>query len=98
MSVNGVRGEVEAVIGLKPRKLCLTLGALAEIESGLGVVGVGALQVRLQTLSAADILLVLAALLRGGGEAVAVEGLSREPLTLKEAAEGIVAAFKASAL
>ncbi|HEY4585512.1 MAG TPA: GTA-gp10 family protein, partial [Brevundimonas sp.] len=41
--VNGVRGEVTAVLAGAERTLCLTLGALAEIETGLGVAGMAAL-------------------------------------------------------
>ena len=52
--VNGVRGEVRATLGGAERRLCLTLGALAEIETGLGVAGVEALAARLRALSAAD--------------------------------------------
>lgn len=63
--VNGVRGEVRATLGGTERRLCLTLGALAEIETGLGVAGVEALAARLRALSAADLSVVLAALLRG---------------------------------
>ena len=39
MSVNGVRGEAVAVLAGEERRLCLTLGALAEIETALGCQG-----------------------------------------------------------
>ncbi|MCG8442231.1 MAG: gene transfer agent family protein, partial [Caulobacterales bacterium] len=35
--VNAPRGETSLVIDGRPRRLCLTLGALAEIETALGV-------------------------------------------------------------
>ena len=35
--LNAVRGEARAVIGGQSRKLCVTFGALAEIETELGV-------------------------------------------------------------
>ena len=36
MTANGARGEVVAVLAGAQRRLCLTLAALAEIETGLG--------------------------------------------------------------
>ena len=61
---NGARGEVQVEIGAAPRRLCLTLGALAEIETALGVDGLEALGARLSRLGAADLDVVLRALLR----------------------------------
>ena len=40
--VNGARGEAAAVLAGAERRLCLTLGALAESETALGVSGVAA--------------------------------------------------------
>lgn len=68
MAVNRARGEVSLNIDGAERRLCLTLGALAELESALNAPGLEALAVRLRTLSAIDLVIVLAALLRGGGE------------------------------
>ena len=45
---------------------------------------------------AADLLIVLAALLRGGGETEAAEGLAGARIDLAEAAEAIAAAFQAA--
>lgn len=47
--------------------LRLTLGALAEIEAGLGVDGLKPLAARLSALSAGELLIVLGALMRAGG-------------------------------
>ncbi|KQP48102.1 hypothetical protein ASF31_01825 [Brevundimonas sp. Leaf280] len=66
--MNGVRGEMLVEIGGERRRVCLTLGALAEIETGLGVDGLAAVAERMKTLSARDLMVVLAAVLRGGGE------------------------------
>lgn len=66
--MNGVRGEVRAVIGGVERKLCVTFGALAEIETELGVASVAELAARLRRLSAQDLWVVVSALLRGAGE------------------------------
>jgi len=68
MAVNRARGEAGLVIDGVERRLCLTLGALAELEAGLNAPGFEALGARLRTLSAMDLVIVLAALLRGGAE------------------------------
>lgn len=78
------------------RRLCLTLGALAEIEGALGLEGPGALAERMRALSARDLTAVLAALLRGGGEAAFASELDRAAVTPVEAAEAVAAAFQAS--
>lgn len=69
---NPARGEVTLEADSEMHTLCLTLGALAEIEAGLGVSGFAAMAERLKTLSVADLALVLAALMRGGGSVVDV--------------------------
>lgn len=97
MSVNAARGEVVAPLAGVDRRLCLTLGALAEIEAGLGLQGVEALAARLRTLSAGDLMVVLAALLRGGGEHELTGRLSEAGVTPREAAEAVAAAFAAAA-
>ena len=74
--VNGMRGEVSVVLAGEARRLCLTLGALAEIETGLQVSGLAGLAERMRALSAGTLLVVLAALLRGGGERELAEGLA----------------------
>ncbi len=81
---NRRRGEVEAILDGRPHTLCLTLGALAELETAFGVGDLSALVARFETgrLSASDLILVLRAALRGGGHdyaadevgALAVEG------------------------
>ncbi|MFX8813193.1 GTA-gp10 family protein, partial [Acinetobacter baumannii] len=40
------RGEIEAVIDGRPRILCLTLGALAELEHAFGVYDLAGLSER----------------------------------------------------
>ena len=95
--VNGVRGEVAAILAGAERKLCLTLGALAEIETGLGVAGMAALAERMKALSARDLMVVLAALLRGGGEGTLADGLASAAVDPREAAEAVAKAFAAAA-
>ena len=74
-----------------------TLGALAEIESALEVDGLSALVERMKTLSARDLLKVLAALLRGGGEGELADGVARAGVDPKAAAEAVARCFKAVA-
>ena len=60
MAVNRRRGEVEAVIDGKPLRLCLTLGALAELEDAFGASDLQALAGRFAggRLSARDLLVI----------------------------------------
>ena len=93
--VNGARGEVQAPLAGAPRRLCLTLGALAEIETALGVEGLEPLAERMRRLSARDLMAVLAALLRGGGDHELAGELDRATVDPREAAEAVAAAFTA---
>ena len=67
--VNRHRGEIEAVLDGKPHRLCLTLGALAELEDAFGEDDMLALASRFEAgrLSARDAIRVIGAGLRGGG-------------------------------
>lgn len=69
---NGRRGEVEAVIDGERKILCLTLGALAEIETAFGVDNIADLVGRMAggRIGAMALISVLAAALRGGGNIV----------------------------
>lgn len=66
--VNKHRGEAELIAGGKSYRLVLTLGALAEIEDGLGLDDLAQIGPRLKKIRAADLAIVAAALLRGGGQ------------------------------
>lgn len=72
MRANARRGEIEAVIGGERRRLCLTLGALAELEEAFAASDLGALVARFSTgkLSATDMIRVIGAGLRGAGEEI----------------------------
>ncbi len=63
------RGEIEAELGGKRYVLCLTLGALAELEAAVGAEDLVALAQRFGQgrISARDAIRVIAAGLRGGG-------------------------------
>lgn len=66
---NRHRGEIEAELGGRRYRLCLTLGALAELETAFGAEDLLALAERFETgrLRASDCVTVIAAGLRGSG-------------------------------
>lgn len=68
---NRRRGEVEAMIGGERRILCLTLGALAELETAFAVDDLAGLGSRFAggRLKARDLIRIIGAGLRGGGNA-----------------------------
>lgn len=73
MPVNRRRGEVGAVLDGRERTLCLTLGALAELEDAFSADDVSALVARFGSgrLSARDLIRIIGAGLRGSGEPIA---------------------------
>ena len=76
---NTQRGEISAVIDGEARTLCLTLGALAELEARLGggdLVGLGE-RFASGRVSARDLTAILGAGLRGGGNAITDDDLAR---------------------
>jgi hypothetical protein len=94
MLANPARGECLIAIGGQRVRLCLTLGALASLEAALDVAHAGELAARLETLSASDMLIVLAALSEGGGVAWSVEALRTAEIAPREAAAAIARAFQ----
>lgn len=72
MAANRRRGEVAATIDGRERRLCLTLGALAELEEAFALEDITALAARFGSgrLSARDLTRVIGAGLRGAGELV----------------------------
>lgn len=69
MTVNLHRGEIAAQMGGAERRLCLTFGALAQLEAAFNVGDLEALVARLAEgrLSANDLITILHAGLCGGG-------------------------------
>jgi hypothetical protein len=69
MSANRRRGEIEAELDGRPHRLCLTLGALAELEAAYAASDLGALVERFSSgrLSATDMMRIIGAGLRGAG-------------------------------
>jgi len=87
---NHHRGEIEAEIGGAQRRLVLTLGALAELEASFGVTDLVALAERFGAgrLSSRDLVRIIAAGLRGAGEAVSDDEVAR--MTVDHGAAGYV--------
>jgi hypothetical protein len=72
MAANRRRGEISATLDGREWRLCLTLGALAELETAFGVDDLSQLAQRFAggRLAARDIIAIVGAGLRGGGGAV----------------------------
>jgi len=87
---NPARGEVVVTLAGAPRRLCLTLGALARIEAALNLTDWRDLPTRMETLSARELLAVLASLIEG-------EPVPLDAVTLPEAVAAVAAALAASA-
>ncbi len=79
---NRRRGEVALQLGDMRYTLCLTLGALAELEDAFGVQDLMALAERFGTgrLKTRDLLTLLAIALRGGGHAMSDAEVANLPL------------------
>lgn len=69
---NAHRGEIEAALGGRTFTLCLTLGALAELEGAYGGADLIAIAERFEQgrIGATDAIRVIGAGLRGAGNAV----------------------------
>lgn len=76
---NKHRGEIDARLDGKSYRLCLTLGALAELEAAFGDEDMLALATRFESgrLSARDAVRVIGAGLRGGGHDIGDDAVSR---------------------
>ena len=78
---NKYRGEISAELGGKSYRLCLTLGALAELEAAFESSDLVALVKRFETghLAARDLIRILGAGLRGAGHDISDLQLSQLP-------------------
>lgn len=76
------RGEIAATIDGEERTLCLTLGALAELEARFASSDLVALAERFQTgrMKSDDLIAVIGAGLRGGGLDITDDAVSRLPI------------------
>ncbi|MGF1545151.1 MAG: GTA-gp10 family protein [Parvularculaceae bacterium] len=90
-------GDAEIEIDGEPRVLRATLGALAEIEETVGGGDFAAAATRLANPRVADLLLMLRALLKGGGADMSLEALRASDVDLAAAAAAVSQAFGALA-
>ncbi|HNS87558.1 MAG TPA: GTA-gp10 family protein [Parvularculaceae bacterium] len=88
------KGDAAIVINGEPMTLRLTLGALAALEETLGQGDFAALQKKLEAPRVSDLLLILQALLQGGGRLVSLDALKTSDIDLADAARAIADAFK----
>jgi len=86
MNSNRRRGEVAAELDGHGYRLCLTLGALAELESAYAADDLGALVERFASgrLSARDLIRIVGAGLRGAGNQI-----GDEQVAMMQAADGV---------
>lgn len=91
---NAARGETLLQVDGRPRRLCVTLGALAELETHFGVRSFADLGARLANLSASDLLPVISVLCAGGGEEIAAEELKAARIDPVAAAASVARAFQ----
>lgn len=93
---NHARGEVLLCVDGTQRRLCVTLGALAELEAVFDVVSLTELGERLAKLTAADLLIVLSSLCAGAGAPISVAELASARIDARAAAEAVAAAFRSA--
>jgi hypothetical protein len=96
--VNKARGEAALAAGGREYRMLLTLGALAEIEDGLGLDNLSGVAARLSRARAADLAIVAAALLRGGGHEVCPADVLRLPCDLGVLMRAVTEAFASAGL
>jgi Phage tail tube protein, GTA-gp10 len=79
MMINSRRGEISAKLNGKQWRLCLTLGALAQLESAFEVSDLAALGERFSSgkLSSHDMMAVITAGLNGGGHELTMDDVAR---------------------
>ena len=95
---NPIRGESELIAGGKSYRLLLTLGALAEIEDGLGLTDLSQVGDRLKQVRAADLAVVAAALMRGAGHELTPADVLALPCELGALVEAVSLAFERAGL
>lgn len=93
---NKARGEVSLIIDGRAQRLCVSLGALAELEAAFDVASLAELGERLSQLNAADLLVVISALTAGGGDRLSAAELAAKRIDPKHAASAVADAFRAA--
>jgi len=95
---NKVRGESEFLAGTERYVMKLTLGALAEVENGLGVSSLADIASKLKSLGTMDLATVASALLRGAGHNISPEQVLKLDTDLGTLIGAITDAFDAVGL
>ncbi|GAA0548079.1 hypothetical protein FHS83_000949 [Rhizomicrobium palustre] len=95
---NAIRGEAALECGGVRYTLLLTLGALADIEEGLGLSDLSHIGARLKQARACDIAVIAAALLKGGGHHLSPQDVLCLPLDLGSLLAAIATAFARAGL
>ncbi len=91
---NGARGESVLHVDGRPLILCLTLGALARLETAFGLRTMAELEARLRDLSGGDLLVVVSALIMGDGDSLTPDDLAKAHIDPAAAATAIAEAFE----
>lgn len=86
-------GDAAIIINGEAKTLRLTLGALASLEESLGGGDFSTMQRRLEAPRVSDLLVILQALLQGGGAIVSLDALKASDIDLGDAAAAIAKAF-----
>ena len=87
-------GDAAITIDGETHILRLTLGALAEIEEKIGDGSFDALRSRLTNPRISDLLIILHALLFGGGTAMSLAAIKASDIDLEDASKAIALAFQ----
>lgn len=95
LNINGARGEVQVEVDGRSYKLCLTLGALSEIETTLACVSLSDLDGRMKSLTAKELFSVLGSMVQSS-DAVNVDDLVQSGWTTAMAARAVTKALHAA--
>lgn len=111
MTANPIRGEIPLTVQDKTFTLCLTLGALAEIEEKLGIEDLTKIDEVFKAPKASTILELVVALLHGGASAeddasaeqkaqfaLTVDDVKKWKIGLSDVFKPVMQAFEASTL
>jgi Phage tail tube protein, GTA-gp10 len=91
---NAQRGESILHVDGRPLILCLTLGALARLETAFSVSTMADLEARLRNLSGGDLLVVISALIKVDGQNLTPDDLAKAHIDPAQAASAIAQAFE----
>lgn len=93
---NKARGEALLEIEGRQVRLCVTLGALAELEAAFDVASMSELGERLAQLTAADLITVVSALSGAGEDRLSPAQVAAARIDARAAAKAVGEAFRAA--